>query len=119
MVNQYVDEGAPITDEEVEALKEELRSKVNLDELKTKNAAVLTTMMPIVLREMVNEAAGDKGAAAWTRELIARELNFALPTEEPKAKKTANKRDAQLKAKAQRAMVADLIAASRRGEINL
>ena len=119
MTSEYVDEQAPITDEEVEALKEELRAKVNLEELKTKNAAVLTTMMPIVLREMVNEAAGDEGAAAWVRNLIARELDYTLPASEPKSKKASNKRDTQLKAKAQRAMVADLIAASRRGEINL
>lgn len=129
MTSTEVIDSSPITADEVAAAASELLQKTlgdeaALDELRTKNVAVLTTMMPPMLREMVNEAAGvgtdnEIGAAAWVRNLIARELGYTLPAAEEKVKKASNKRSVELKQKAQRSVVNELIARARRGELSL
>lgn len=120
-----VGEDAPISKEEVEAVRAQLLAANPglLDELKGKNSAVLTVMMPLALRVMIDEAArkadGTDGSAAdWARELFASQLNFTLPTKSEQKSKT-NKRDVKVQQQAQRAMVAELIERARKGEINL
>ena len=121
MTNEYDNESMPISDEEIAAAKESLRATVDIEELKRKNSAVLTTMMPPVLRVMIDEAAKTAGvsAADWARTLFAETLGFDLPQTEPKAKKARNERDVKVKQAAQRSLVADIIAQARAGQIDL
>jgi cytochrome P450 len=125
MTTDYETEAQPITQEEIEAVKARLLETVNIDELKTKNSAVLTVMMPLPLRVLIDQAAdaeaggeGKGSAADWARRVFADALGYNLPVKsETKVKK--NKRDAEVQQRAQRAMVADLIEKARRGEIDL
>ena len=120
MVNEV---NTPITQAEIDAVKEQLLSNVNLEELKGKNSAVLTCMMPLPLRFLIDEACknadGSEGSAAdWARQVFAERLGYILPTKtEQKSKR--NKRDVEVQQKAQRAMVAELLDRARRGEIDL
>jgi cytochrome P450 len=122
MVNEATAD-APISQAEIDAVKEQLLANVNLDELKGKNSAVLTVMMPLPLRVMIDEAArntdGSEGSAAdWARQLFATQLDYTLPTK-TEVKSKRNKRDVEVQQKAQRAMVAELIERARKGEIDL
>ena len=114
---------APISQEEIDQVKEQLLSNVNIDELKTKNSAVLTVMMPLPLRVMIDEASknpdgSDGSAADWARNLFAEQLNYTLPVK-TETRKKRNQRDVKVQQQAQRAMVAELIERARRGEIDL
>lgn len=114
---------APITQAEIDAVKAQLLSNVNMDELRSKNSAVLTVMMPLPLRVMIDEACkntdGTEGSAAdWARQLFADTLNYTLPTKTETRKKRSD-RDVKLQQQAQRAMVAELIERARKGEIDL
>ena len=114
---------APISQEEIDAVKATLLDNVNLDELKTKNSAVLTVMMPLPLRVMIDEASknpdgSDGSAADWARNLFAEQLDYTLPVK-TETRKKRNQRDVKVQQQAQRAMVAELIERARRGEIDL
>jgi hypothetical protein len=124
MVNETEERvDAPITQEEIDAVKTQLLSNVNLDELKGKNSAVLTVMMPLPLRVMIDEACkredgSDGSAADWARSLFADKLGYTLPVK-TETRKKRNQRDVRIQQQAQRAMVAELIEQARRGEIDL
>lgn len=120
-----------ITQEEIEAAKAAMQNdpKFSEAELMNKNSAVLTVMMPLPLRVMIDEAAAnaakasdptaEKGSAAdWVRDLLARELNYTLPTKGATRVKK-DKRSIEVQQRAQRAMVAELIKKAREGGIDL
>ena len=120
-----------ITQEEIEAAKAAIQNDPNFsqEDLMRKNSAVLTVMMPLPLRIMIDEAAAtaakqsdpnaEKGSAAdWVRDLLARELNYTLPTKGATRVKK-DKRSIEVQQRAQRAMVAELIKKAREGGIDL
>ena len=125
MVTETTSAADQITPEEIEAAKAAMQSDPNFnqDELMRKNSAVLTVMMPLPLRVLIDQAAvnpdGTEGSAAdWVRQLLAERLNYTLPTKGTgRAKK--DKRSIEIQQRAQRSMVAELIEKARKGEISL
>lgn len=120
-----------ITQEEIEAAKAAMQQDPNFnqDELIRKNSAVLTVMMPLPLRVLIDQAALEQAkqtdptategsAADFVRGLLAERLNYTLPTKGTGRVKK-DKRSQDVQKAAQRSMVADLIEKARRGEINL
>ena len=126
MTNEVMD--APISEAEIEAVKAQLLASgaLNIEDLKNKNSAVLTTMLPPALSFMLEEAAktagsdgGDIGKAAYVRNLIAEHFGYALPVGAQKESRKQDKRAVAVKAAATRSAVADLIARARAGEVQL
>ena len=119
-----VSETVAITQDEIDAAKAEMLQRITNDpqalaDLKTKNTAVITTMLPALLRAQVDEAAGDMGAAEWARRLIARELGYELPVKAGRSKVTKDARAEEIKAKGTRAAYADLLERVRSGALEL
>lgn len=138
MVNETA--ALPITQEEIDAAKSEMLAKTlgdqsALQDLRTKNTAVITTMLPALLRAQLDEAAShvggtigedgrlaggeDIGAAEYVRRLIARDQNYELPAKAARSRVTKDPRAEEVKNKATRAMYADLLSKVREGSIEL
>lgn len=113
-----VGEDAPITEDEIAAVRERLlrENPALAEELQNKNTEMISFTVPLGLKLLADDAAknadGSPGSTAeFVRDLLAEKFNYTLPVRQPKAKPA--KRDKDLEKAAQRSIMNDLIARSR------
>lgn len=96
-----------------------------IEALRNKNVAVLTIMMPPGVRDAINDAAEREGtsAATWARSALAEKLGIELPKGKVRTSKYATEEEKQAAnkaaAKSRREQVNELLAALKRGDIQL
>lgn len=97
-----------------------------IEKLKNRNVAVLTVMMPPVLRDKISEAsdAASESAATWARKALADALGYELPKQASgRAKKYATDEERiaanKARAKERRETVNALLEKLKSGEISI